>query len=422
MGGTVSPRRRPGRRRTKAEREAAVADWRQLGTSAAARKHGISEETLRKWRHAQGAFDVGTAAVGEMGPEDPALEPTPVAAEGRVPVVHGRGHRYGPSEKAAAVQIALADGVSEAVRQTGASRFMVYQWLGKAARQAGEAEPEGRAATDVERQRDLEVLHEWHKQPGLGPSQIRNQLRRRGIHTSVHTVRRVMEEKGYRPPKVKSQAHHGRYEAVRPGQLWHMDFLHRHIHQAPTFTLVLLDDYSRFAVGHAVDDAERADAVITAFEEAVAKHGRPEAVMSDRGSAFWSWRGVSRFTRLLDELGVDQYIAEDKELNGKSEKFNADLAKEFFNVKEYADVASMRQALAAHLRWYNHGRTHGALGGMLVPADRFYGRVDEVMELLESGATPDVHNLSLAARGLDLFKVTSSGGKPEVWLLGQRIF
>ena len=37
---------------------------------------------------------------------------------------------------------------------------------------------------------------EWHKHPGLGPSQIRNQLRRAGIKVAVHTVRRVMEDAG----------------------------------------------------------------------------------------------------------------------------------------------------------------------------------------------------------------------------------
>lgn len=42
--------------------------------------------------------------------------------------------------------------------------------------------------------------------------------------------------------------------------------------------------------------------VIRTFEEAVARHDKPERVMHDRGAAFWSWRGISRFTALLDEL------------------------------------------------------------------------------------------------------------------------
>ena len=120
---------------------------------------------------------------------------------------------------------------------------------------------------------------------------------------SVQTVRRVMETAGYRPPKVERRDHQGEYEAVRPGQLWHMDFLRRYIHGQKAFVLALIDDYSRFVTGWALDDAARADAVIGAFERAVARYGKPEAVMSDGGSAFWAWKGSSRFTRIL-ELGV----------------------------------------------------------------------------------------------------------------------
>jgi hypothetical protein len=46
-----------------------------------------------------------------------------------------------------------------------------------------------------------------------------------------------MEDAGYRPPKVRRQAHDERFEAVRPNHLWHLDFVHRFINRASTFTL-----------------------------------------------------------------------------------------------------------------------------------------------------------------------------------------
>ena len=49
---------------------------------------------------------------------------------------------------------------------------------------------------------------------------------------------------------------------------------------------------------------------VPTFTDAVQRHGRPEAVMNDKGSAFWSWRGISRFTALLTEMGIDQVIAD----------------------------------------------------------------------------------------------------------------
>lgn len=83
----------------------------------------------------------------------------------------------------------------------------------------------------------------------------------------------------------------------------------------------------------------------------------------------------------------------------------------------------MKRRLAAHLHWYNHRRTHLALGGLLVPADRLHGRVDEVMARIEAGVAADASDsLDLRERALDLFKVVSTGGKTEIWLMGQRLF
>src|SRR5690349_10722474 len=126
--------------------------------------------------------------------------------------------------------------------------------------------------------------------------------------------------------------------------------------------------------------------------------------MSDQGAAFWSWKGVSRFTALLTELGIDHLEAEHKEWNGKVEVFNANLHKELFDAHRFYDLAEMRRRLAAHLHWYNHARTHHALGGLLVPADRYYGRVDEVLARIEAGAGRDASDLlDLRERCLELF-------------------
>jgi transposase InsO family protein len=323
------------------------------------------------------------------------------------------------------LEAAAKDGVTAAAKEHGVARFTIYEWqkkVTKAAAGEGPSPTSGPEPAEIEKQRDREILNEWKRHPGLGPSQIRNQLRRQGVKVSVHTARQVMEEAGYRPPKVKREPHDQLYEATRPNHMWHLDFVHRNINRANTFTLILIDDHSRFVAGHGVDEAERAEMVLSTFEEAVTRHGRPELVMHDKGSAFWSWRGISRFTALLTELGIDQIPAEHKEWNGKVEVFNANLHKEFFDTQRYYDVAEMRRRLAAHLEWYNHARTHHALGGLLVPADRYYGRVEQVLARIEAGAGRDPSDgAELRDRCLELFKVTSRSGVPEVWLLGQKL-
>ena len=85
------------------------------------------------------------------------------------------------------------------------------------------------------------------------------------------------------------------------------------------------------------------------------------------------------------------------------------------------DLRDLRRRLGPHFHWYNHHRTHHGLGGLLVPADRFYGRVEEVLARIECGqGAPDA--LDLATRTLDLFRVTSSHGRSEVWLMGRKVF
>jgi len=428
---TEGRRRRP-KRYTAAEKARVVADVAELGIRGAGRRHDVPESTIRRWLKKGKKGKRGRAR--EAAGDPPSLSATAdesgmsgkeAAASRRSRSSQRVGRRYTPSEKARVLEYAADHGVTAAAKHFGTSRFSIYDWRRKVRRAAEGEGPSPTSGPDpkkVEVQRDREILAEWRRHPGLGPSQIRNQLRRKGVKVSVYTVREVMVEAGYRPPKVRRHEHTERFEAVRPNHLWHLDFVHRHINRASTFTLILLDDHSRFVVGHGIDEAERADLVTETFEEAVTRHGKPEMVLHDKGSAFWSWRGISRFTALLTELGIDQIPAEHKEWNGKLEVFNANLHKELFDVVRFWDVAEMRRRLTAHLHWYNHARTHHALGGLLVPADRYYGRTEEVLAHIESGRGRDgLDALNLQERSLDLFKVVNRGGTNELWLMGQKL-
>jgi len=405
-----------------------AASARKVKGAAPSRKAKDATPDRKAKRAAPGSEPEVVAGASESTREEPVPASKPEVMQ---PPVRRRlksrvAKLYTPSQKGEILEHAGTHGPTETGKKFGVSRYSIYAWQRKVSNAAageGSSPTTGPAPGELEAQRDKEILDEWRRHPGLGPSQIRNQLRRKSIRTSTNTVRRVMEGAGYRPPKVERKAHDQRFEATRPNHLWHLDFVQRNIHRANTFTLILIDDHSRYVVGHGVDEgAERADFVIAAFEEAVARHGKPEMVMNDKGSAFWSWKGVSRFTALLVELGIDQIEAQHKEWNGKVEVFNANLHKELFDAHRFYDLAEMRRRLAAHLHWYNHARTHHALGGLLVPADRYYGRVDEVLARIEAGAgRSEGDMLDLRERCLELFKVTSKGGVAEVWLMGQRL-
>ena len=409
-----------------ATRDEAVAGVKELGLTGAAAKYGIPISTLCKWAKRAGKAE--TRGRGRpVSPVPSVIPPHKGTTAGLL--ASGLKTRpaksYTPSQRAQILEDAIKDGPSAAAQKHHCSRFAIYDWSRKVERAAageGTTPTSGPDPLDVEAQRDKEILDEWHRHPGLGPSQIRNQLRAKCIKVAVNTVRRVMQDKGYRPPKVERRKHDERFEAIRPNHMWHLDFVQRYVNRTTTFTLILIDDHSRFVVGHGIDEAERADMVLETFAEAVRRHGRPELVMHDKGGAFWSWRGISRFTALLTELGIDQVVAEHKEWNGKVEVFNANLQKELFNVQRFYDLSEMKRRLAAHLQFYNHARTHHALGGLLVPADRYFGRAEEVLARIETGVPRDASDtLELRDRCLELFKVASTNGVPEIWLMGQRL-
>ena len=396
----------------------------EIGPVKAAAKLGIPRSTMRSWRLAY-TQDQHPTPTQTQSPK------TTQTHETQTPKTTKPARRiakvYTPSQKAQALEMLSLKGPTETSRRLGISRFSLFEW----ARKQREFEMGLRSDSPLNHSaiskdsRDAIILDEWKKHPGLGPSQIRNQLRRAGFKVSVRTVAMVMTQNGYVSPKVKrTQVHNQRYEAIRPNQLWHLDFMQRHIHKQKVSVLFIIDDYSRYIVGFAVCDEDRAQVVLDAFEAAVTRHGKPETVMSDGGSAFWAWHGVSQFTRLLEEMGIDQLIAKVPQHNGKVEVLNANAHKELFNQQRFCNLDETYEKLKAWVSFYNLRRTHHALGGLLVPADRYFGRSDEVLAHIEAGAAPDGigEPISMDERAMDLMRVTSRAGTLELWMMGQRIW
>ena len=428
------------RKYTPEERELGLDETVRLGPVAASKKLGIPQGTLSRWAFLARRRAAELSSSPER-PEGSVAAPAVPAASAESPRVAAvpaspaakRGAQvakiYTPSQRAQILEYACEHGPTAASAKFGASRFAIRDWGRKmAAAAAGGTAPAPTTGPDTNpaEERERRVLHEWRAHPGLGPSQVRNQLRRAGYKVSVHSCRVVMEAHGYVTPTIRREAADNTYEATRPNALWHLDFLHRHIHLQKVYVLLLIDDYSRFIVGAALWDGERVGAVIETFEASVTRHGRPEKAMSDGGSAFHAWKGVGQFTRLLEELEIDQLIAQRPQSNGKLENLNANIQKELFNVEKFFDLGEAQRRLRIWVSFYNFRRTHHALGGLLVPADRYFGRSDEVLAQIEAGHGVDATNLTgepapIGERLLDLFRVTSRAGQLEIWLMGQRL-
>lgn len=237
-----------------------------------------------------------------------------------------------------------------------------------------------RRGQDFERKRTtplryIPVVELMRKHPGMGPMQIRDYLRRhKGLCMGVASIRRVMEENGWVPPyarisKLPSTA--DRYEAVRKNYLWHTDFKHQWINNFKAYFMFIQDDYSRFIVDYTIVDGEKVDAVIDCMNRAISLQGRPEAIMSDGGSAFRSWRGVGQFTRFLEDYSIEQIIAKTPNVNGKIENLHSQLEKEVLIPTQFSSLQHCADEVAKWVGFYNYLRVHQGLGHNLVPADRY---------------------------------------------------
>ena len=126
-----------------------------------------------------------------------------------------RGKRYSTALKKVILGCSQDKGVESAAKQHGVTEATIYEWLRAAKRRGSETGKIETEEQDPKEERDRRVLSTWRQHPGYGPSQVRNMLKRGGFRVSVGTVRHVMEENGYLPPKLKRKEHVGRYE-TRP--------------------------------------------------------------------------------------------------------------------------------------------------------------------------------------------------------------
>ena len=342
-----------------------------------------------------------------------------------------KGRRYSRKEREQIIADSGESSVEDAARKNGVSANTIYRWIKKAKLADAEGPPEFGGDSEEAKagkilssdERDEKVLELWRENPGFGPSQIKNLLKRDGFRVSVGTVKNVMVEHGYVSPKLKRKERVGRYEAARPRELYHLDFFHFHVHKQKQCLLFIQDDFSRYIAGWTLTQHESADPVIECFDKAVTNFGKPERAMSDRGSAFHSWKGLSRFQKMLEDYEINFHLAKDPEVNGKVEALNAAFQKECLRQYEFMDLSDASRTIGRWVDHYNHQRTHHGLGGILVPADRFYGISERTLKMIELGQ--GAHALDILNpenRGLELFRVTSHNGEPAVYLMGKKIF
>src|SRR5215210_3508534 len=277
---------------------------------------------------------------------------------------------------------------AQAAAWANVAKSTVWEWVGRW-RRAGAAERASlsclqdrssrphRSPTQVPAE-EAERICALRRRTGWSPRRLADEPEVARPHSTVHQVLRrggcSRPEPSERPPIV-------RYEWPCPGQLLHMDVKKFGKFSEPghkvtgdrtrrsrrvgwEFCHSIVDDCSRLAYSELHDD-ERADTV-TAFSERALdwflEHGIvTERLMTDNAFAYIHNRTLRELLdrRAIRHIRTRPYTPR---TNGKVERYQQTLQREWAYALEYASSDARRASLPHWLRHYNERRTHSALG------------------------------------------------------------
>lgn len=336
--------------------------------------------------------------------------------------------QFDQHQKLAIVANAREMGFKEAAKIAGVHYTTVYDWqrqidaLGEEAFLNHRPDRPGRGLKEITESQEKAIIEAWKADPGFGPGQVRNQLRRQGTTISIRTVRRVMEANGYKAAGRKTESGPcQRFEAGRPLELAQMDILELYINKLKVFLILLIDDFSRFILGFRLLEETSIDAVIDLVSEAVKRYGKMEEILTDRGFVFYSWRGANRFESYLESERIEHTHARPHHPQslGKVEALNRRIKNELFERRYFS---TLQQAMSGVTEWvehYNHRRPHQGLGGLLVPGERFHGLAEKVLDDIARGGNVTERCGDVERSIVNL--VLASDGGITLYLLGQPV-
>ena len=362
---------------------------------------GCSREIVRLWRKAAEAD--GTMPVAKQPPTVAGKKRKAIVPATSSPAVHGR-------RTTADVDQAI---VAVAPATTGSKPAPLV-----APSQLGAAEIEA-------------ILRYKKKHPSMGPAQIRAQLKRfHGWRTAVRAIGRVLVSNGYklehRGSRPEGDEHPHRWEAPHRNAIWQLDFAELFLVGERRQLLIIEDDFSRFIVGHRLVEHPTSEMVVEVMREAIRRHGKPESVYTDRGGAFLAWGDRTSFGDFLEAELIDHHVGRSyrPQGRGKVEAVIHSVRRELWETTHFDSVEAAEKGLAAFFHGYNHRRAHMGIDG-LTPADRFFGRWEEVRQEVEArarrrplGSDPRITEERLPEDQVEVVRLMLVGDRLEMRLLG----
>ena len=178
----------------------------------------------------------------------------------------------------------------------------------------------------------------------IGPDRIVAELEDRGIIVSRETARLTLHQEGLIKPRPQKRKHEWRrFEAENPNDLWQTDILYAFIHGwGYCYLYSILDDYSRKLIYCSLSPTASSKEAVWTLKEAIKIAGtKPKAVLTDRGTQFFSGAGKSfgDFENYLADKKIEHKVARYRhpQTLGKIERYHRSLRAECLRHYEFND-------------------------------------------------------------------------------------
>jgi putative transposase len=295
---------------------------------------------------------------------DPSIDAAEAVALFRYKLIaEAANPRLGPAERGQLVRelasqpVELPDG-----RLHHFARGTYDRWL-RAYREQGLAglKPEPRADVGLAR-RHVELLEEACQLrlelPARSAAQISAiLLARHGIRVAERTIREHFQRRGLQRAALAQQPHaFGRFEAVRPNELWVGDVLIGPYVPHPrtgssrrAFLYLLVDDFSRLIVHGAWMTEQNARAGQQVLRAAIQRRGAPEILYTDNGSPYVA----EALERTCAVLGIRLVHSRPyrPQGRGKVERANGYIRERFLLEAEAHGISSFTELNDRFLAW-----------------------------------------------------------------------
>lgn len=296
-------------------------------------------------------------------------------------------------------------------REYGISRPTGDKWIERY--QAGEnLGDKSRAPKTTPKRTDEETeksIVEYRKQyPAIGAAKMKRMMEDEGKTNlpSQRTFNNIFKRNGLITKEASQAATpNKRFEKEEPNEMWQADFkghfaLGNNVRCHP---LCITDDCTRFNISCTPMWSETYREIRPIMEEIFREYGLPKTFLCDNGNPWGTSQstGYTQFEVWLMDLGILTVHGRmlHPQTQGKEERFNGSLKREFLNYNSIADEADAEIKLAQYRDFYNNKRPHHALE-LDTPASRYSVSSRKYPEMIDEWNYPSEYKLH---------KVKSSG-------------